>query len=113
MYRWVEYFGEVLNRLFLVGGIDILEVDYLFLVNCVIFLRREISSVIRKMKDGKVVGIDNIFVEVFKVDINIIIEVFYELFKSIWEDEKLFIEWKEGFIVKFFKKGNFRECDNY
>ena len=65
------------------------------------------------MKDGKAAGTDNIPAEVFKADINTTTEVFYELFKSIWEGEKSPTEWKEGLIVKLPKKGNLRECDNY
>ena len=113
LHRWVEHFGEVLNRPPPVGGTDIPEADHVLPVNCAIPSRREISSAIRKMKDGKAAGTDNIPAEVFKADINTTTEVFYELFKSIWEDEKSPTEWKEGLIVKLPKKGNLRDCDNY
>ena len=62
------------------------------------------------MKDGKAAGTDNIPAEVFKANINITTEVFHELFKNIWEDEKSPTEWKEGLIVKLLKKGNLRDC---
>ena len=52
------------------GGTDIPEADHLLPVNCAIPSRREISSAIRKMKDGKAAGTDNIPAEVFKADIN-------------------------------------------
>ncbi|XP_068756851.1 uncharacterized protein [Montipora capricornis] len=99
LHRWVEHFGEVLNRPPPVGATDIPEADHLLPVNCAIPARTEISSAIRKMKDGKAAGTDNIPAEVFKADINTTTEVFYELFKSIWEDEKSPTEWKEGLIA--------------
>ncbi|XP_022796524.1 uncharacterized protein LOC111334977 [Stylophora pistillata] len=113
LHRWVQHFGEVLNRPPPDEGTDIPEAEHLFPVNCAIPSRREISSAIRKMKDGKAAGTDNIPAEAFKADINTTTEVLHELFKSIWEDEKSPTEWKEGLIVKLSKKGNLRDCDNH
>ncbi|PFX25640.1 LINE-1 retrotransposable element ORF2 protein [Stylophora pistillata] len=113
LHRWVEHFGEVLNRPPPDEGTDIPEAEHLLPVNCAIPSRREISSAIRKMKDGKAAGTDNIPAEAFKADITTTTEVLHELFKSIWEDEKSPTEWKEGLIVKLPKKGNLRDCDNH
>ncbi|PFX28004.1 hypothetical protein AWC38_SpisGene7268 [Stylophora pistillata] len=113
LHRWVEHFGEVLNRPPPDEGNDIPEAEHLLLVNCAIPSRREISSAIRKMKDGKAAGTDNNPVEALKADINTTTEILLELFKSIWEDEKSPTEWKEGLIVTLPKKGNLRDCDNH
>ena len=88
LHRWVEHFEEVLNRPPPVGETDIPEAEHLLPVNCVIPSRKEISSAIRKMKDGKAAGTDNIAAEAFKTDINTSTEALHELFKIIWEEEE-------------------------
>lgn len=45
-----------------------------------ILIRDEIRMVIRYLKSGKVVGFDGIFCEVFKVDIEIIVDMLYFFF---------------------------------
>lgn len=31
----------------------------------------------------------------------------------MWEEEIILEGWKEGYFIKFFKKGNFSNCNNY
>lgn len=65
------------------------------------------------MKNGKVVGMDLIIIELLKVDIEIIVCVLEDLFCVVWELEEILEDWNCGLIVKFFKKGNFIDCGNW
>lgn len=35
------------------------------------------------------------------------------MFEKIWEEEKVFIDWKEGYFVKLLRKGDISNCFNY
>ena len=48
-----------------------------------------------------------------KVDIGTRVELLYPLFNKIWEEERVPIEWKEGYLIKLPKKGDLSSCSNY
>lgn len=73
----------------------------------------EIERVVKKLKVNRVVGLDEIFFEVLKVDSIMISKVLYFFFKKIWILEEMFNDWKYGYLIKLFKKGNFKECFNW
>ncbi|VDO66093.1 unnamed protein product [Schistosoma curassoni] len=56
--------------------------------------------VIRQIKGGKVAGPDNIPAEALKSDIEVTTNMLHLLFKKIWEEEQVPINWKEGHIIK-------------
>lgn len=76
---------EILNRLVFKVIIEVEELD---LVNNSIdigeIIREEIRSVLGDTKSGKVLGVDSITVDFLRVDIDIIVNVLYELFNKIW-----------------------------
>lgn len=76
-------------------------------------IKVEIRSVIISTKVGKVFGVDCIIVELFKVDIITIVDIFYDFFCEIWVSEIVFVDWRKGFIVKIVKKGDFIKCGNW
>ena len=47
-----------------------------------------------------------------KANLNTSVEIFYNLFEKIWEEDELPGDWKEGLIIKS-KKGVLRDCKNY
>lgn len=65
------------------------------------------------LRNGKVVGLDEILVEVIKVDMEMVINMLYSFFSKIWKKEEVLVQWKEGIVIKLFKKGDFRDCNNY
>ncbi|VDP54632.1 unnamed protein product [Schistosoma mattheei] len=60
--------------------------------------------IIRKIKSGKAAGPDNIPAEALKSDIEVTTNMLYLLFKKIWEEEQVSMEWKEGDLIKIPKK---------
>ena len=53
-------------------------------------------TAIRKMKNGKSGGKDNITVELLKADIDVSEEWLEDLFKTIWDSEEVPKSWKQG-----------------
>ncbi|VDP64721.1 unnamed protein product [Schistosoma mattheei] len=66
-----------------------------------------------QIKNGKAAGPDNIPAEALKSDIEVTTNMLYLLFKKIWEEEQTPMDWKEGHLIKFPKKGDLSKCENY
>ncbi|VDP46378.1 unnamed protein product [Schistosoma margrebowiei] len=67
---------------------------------------------IRQIKNGKAARPDNIPAEALKSDIGVTTNMRYPLFKKIWEEEQVPMDWKEGHLVKIPKKGYLSKCEN-
>ncbi|VDO53768.1 unnamed protein product [Schistosoma margrebowiei] len=61
---------------------------------------------VRQIKNGKAVRPDNIPAEVLKSDIEVTTNILHLLFKKIWEEEQVPMDWKEGHLVKIPKTGD-------
>ena len=48
-----------------------------------------------------------------KADATTSTEMLHKLFKKIWEEEQIPLEWKEGHLIKLPKKGYLSSCSNY
>ena len=73
----------------------------------------EIKKAIRTLNNGKAAGPDGIPAEAMKAAQEVPMEVVHPLFEKIWNEEEVPSDWKEGFIVKLPKKGDFSQCKNY
>ncbi|VDP36016.1 unnamed protein product [Schistosoma curassoni] len=59
---------------------------------------------IRQIMSGEAAGPDNIPLETLKSDIEVTTSMLHLLFKKIWEEEQVPMDWKEGHLVKIPKK---------
>ena len=75
--------------------------------------KAEIRTALRKMKNGKAGGKDKITAELLKADMNTTEKWLVNLFRTLWEQEKVSKTWKQGLIVKMPKKGDLTECGNW
>ena len=67
-----------------------------------------------KMKNGKAVGPDGIPAEAWKALGEEGIDLLWDLFEKIYEQEEIPDEWRKSFIVPIFKgKGDIQDCNNY
>ncbi|VDP49667.1 unnamed protein product [Schistosoma curassoni] len=73
----------------------------------------EIRMAVRQVKNGKAAGLDNIPAEALKSDVEVTTSKLYLLFKKIWEEEQIPMDWKVGHLVKIQKKGDLSKCENY
>ncbi|VDP33526.1 unnamed protein product [Schistosoma curassoni] len=98
--RWVEYFEELLNRPAPMNPPDI-EASHtdLPIVDSPP-TAEEITMAIRQIKSGKAAGPESIPAGALKSDIEVTTKMLYLLFKKIWEEEQVPMEWKEGHPIK-------------
>jgi len=74
----------------------------------------EVEKAMKKMKNGKAVGPDNLPVEVWKSLGIIGIEYLKQELNKIMEEEKIPDEWRKSTLIPIFKnKGDIMECGNY
>ncbi|VDP77753.1 unnamed protein product [Schistosoma curassoni] len=111
--RWVEYFEELLNRPAPTNPPDIEAAHTHIPKDINPPTTEEIRMAIRQIKRGKAAGPDNIPAEALKLDIEVTTNMLHLLFKKIWEEEQVPMDWKEGHLIKIPKKGNLSKCENY
>ncbi|CAH8678058.1 unnamed protein product [Schistosoma haematobium] len=111
--RWVEYFEELLNRPAPMNPPDIEAAHTDLPIDVNPPTTEEIRMAVRQIKNGKAAGPYNIPAEALKSDIEATTSMLYLLFKKIWEEEQVPMDWKEGHLVKIPKKGDLSKCENY
>ena len=71
------------------------------------------SRGIKKLKNGKAAGGDNIPPEAIKAGGDTLEEVLLNLRNRIWSEEKIPEEWRKGLLIKLPKKGDLSCCKNW
>ena len=109
--RWIEYFNGLLNRPEPTAPHVSLEDPC---VNLILPPRRaEILHAIKKLKNNKSAGSDEIYAELLKYGGDDLHAKVIALISKIWNDESMPEEWEEGVLVALHKKGDRTQCDNY
>ena len=111
--RWTEHFRALLNRQAPHLTAEIPPSPNLVKINCNPPTKPEIKKAIKTLRGGKAEGPDGIPAEALKADIETSTNMLYHLLKTIWEEECVPSDWKDGHIVKIPKKGDLRDCKNY
>ncbi|KAI0235559.1 Solute carrier family 23 member 2, partial [Lamellibrachia satsuma] len=111
--RWKEHFEEILNRPIPDDPVTDVEIDPIINeISTDPITKAEIRTALRKMKNGKAGGKDEITAELLKADMNTTEKWLVKLFRTFWEQEKVPKTWKQGLIVKIPKKGPVEEALN-
>ena len=103
---WKTQFETILNKEAPREVEDIPERDEDLLVNMDPPTANEVKSAIDNMKSGKAPGADGVSAEMLKAGGDVITETLTEIFKEIWEEEEIPVDWKTELIVKLPTKGN-------
>ena len=113
--RWKEHFDEILNRPAPEHPIEHLDNTGIELEEISIghITKDEIKKALKQMQNGKAGGTDGITAELLKADMEITATILEDLFLTIWDNDLVPKEWKQGIIVKIPKKGDLSVCDNY
>lgn len=109
--RWAAYFQTLLNN-----NNDTDETDDYEHPNTDPILSptmEEVEEAIKKLKNGKSPGIDQIPSELLKAGTQPLKEHIHELIRKIWEEENLPKDWKSVIVIPIHKKGDIWNCDNY
>ena len=75
--------------------------------------RIEIKNAIKKLKNGKAAGCDNVPPEAIKAGGDTSEEVFLDFYNRVWTEEKIPEEWRKGLLIKLPKKGDLSYCKNW
>ncbi|VDP27536.1 unnamed protein product [Schistosoma curassoni] len=110
--RWVEYLEKLLNRPAPMNPPDIETAHTDLPIDVNPPTTEEIRMPVRQIKNGKAAGPDNIPAEALKSDVKVTTSMLYLLFKKIWEEEQVPMDWKEGHLIKIPKK-DLSKCENY
>ena len=110
--RWKEYFEKLMNeennREPRTEEAEVVKEE----VNCV--SREEVKNALRRMKKGKVVGPDELPVEVWKCMEEMGIEFLTRLFNRLLMGERMPEEWRRSVLIPIYKnKGDTQCCGNY
>jgi hypothetical protein len=74
---------------------------------------KEVSAIIKKLKENKAPGTDNIPAELIKCAGYVLKHRMYKLILLIWNKEQLPTEWFQGIIWPIYKKVERTICSNY
>ena len=76
--------------------------------------KEEVRENMKRMKNGKAVGPDDIPVEVWKCLGEIALEFLTKLYNRTMESERMPEEWRDNIMIPIFKnKGDIQSCSNY
>ena len=76
-------------------------------------LMTEIEDAMKKLKNGKAPGLDNIPAEILKASGKNAIKAIHSLCCKIWNTCEWPTEWKEQEMIMLHKSGSVKECGNY
>ena len=88
--RWKERFEEILNRPITDDPVTNVEIDPIINeISSDPITKAEIRTALRKIKNGKAGGKDEITAELLKADMNTREKWLVKLFRTFWEQEKV------------------------
>ncbi|VDP09315.1 unnamed protein product [Schistosoma curassoni] len=110
--RWVEYFEELLNRPASMNPPDIEAAHIDLPIDINPPTKEEIRMAAGQIKSGEAARPDNIPAQALKSDVEVTTNMLHLLFKRIWEEEQVPMNWKEGHLINIPKKGELSKCEN-
>ena len=76
--------------------------------------KEEVRENMKRMKNGKAVGPDDMPVEVWKCLGEIALELLTKLYNRTMESVRMPEEWRDSILIQFFKNnGDVQSCSNY
>ena len=114
MKRWAEYFRETQNGEAAQSSIAALEKpptydDHVVEPPTI----EEVRIAIKRLKNNKSAGLDNIPAELYKCGGNKVVDHIHQIVLKIWTQESWISQWNESWINPIYKKGDRTLCDNY
>ena len=113
--RWTEHFKHLLNPATTSGNslLSIVEASESLEIDLCLIRFAEVLYAVRKLKNGKASGPDDISAKMLKLH-NGIAEWLWDIVNKCWPEENLPQDWKLAEVVPLCKnKGKISECGNY
>ncbi|XP_065580640.1 uncharacterized protein LOC136040326 [Artemia franciscana] len=112
--RWAAHLENLLNRPRINDQDIIPDTPFMILnVNEEPPSPEEIIATFRKLRNGRMLGVDGITSEMLKTSVRKYMTVWVELLTQIWSDQKVPSDWTKGTIIRLFKKGDALVCGNW
>ena len=117
--RWARFFGTLLNsksdklRLDIIGELSQWPITLTLGVEPT---ENELIEALRSMANAKVVGPDELPVELLKLGINhdsTVLREFHRMIKRVWHQRKVPQRWRDAVMKILHKKKDRTECGNY
>ena len=110
--RWKEHFEGVFNHAEPLNPTEV-EPGNDLNIRAGSITRAEVRNAIKKLKNGKAAGCDNIPPKAIKGGGEVSEEVLLGFCNRIWNEEKVPEEWKKGTVIKLPKKADLNHCRNW
>lgn len=107
--RWKEYFENLLEAQN--GDSFALNDDHEGDMRGISF--NEVVFAVRKLKNGKAAGVDEIRGEFLKCSGKAGLEWLHRILNLAWRSGKVPSDWSSAIIAPIYKKGNAKDCNNY
>ena len=109
---WTEYCSE-LNNYKAKGDPSVLncpqtDTEYVHSILC-----REVEAAVQSLKKGKSAGVDNIQAELVQAGGEDVITAVKTICNKIWQTGEWPTPWTQSLVIKFPKKSNLQQCQNY
>jgi hypothetical protein len=73
----------------------------------------EVKEALKKMKNGKAAGWDEIAPEMLKAGREALEKQLIKPFTKVWHEERIPKDWEKNIIIPLYKKGDSSKCENY
>ena len=75
--------------------------------------RDEVVKAIRRLKNGRSPGEDEVVAEMLKAGGEAIVEWLFDILREVWRTRRVPVEWKRAVLVPIHKKNDRKVCNNY
>ena len=116
LQRWEEHLSEILNRDDPANPVEEDEIEEQEEIEEIDVGKRRIQEVkdaLKKTKPGKAAGVDEVGPDLLRADMEHTASRLTRCYNKLWETERWPEVWKKGLVVKIFKKGDLRDCNNW
>ena len=76
-------------------------------------IREEVELAVRKLKNNKAPGSDEIVAELVKNGGQVMVDWLWELLREMWKTKRVPQEWKNTILIPLHKKRSRKDCNNY
>ena len=111
--RWKRHFEGVLNVPNTVAAEVIANVEDLATTDTTEVTREEVEVAVRKLKNGKAPGSDEIVAELVKNGGQVMVDWLWELLREVWRTKRVPQDWKNAILIPLHKKQSRKDCNNY
>ena len=112
----MEHLREILNRDDPTNPVEedeIVESEEIEEIDLGRWRLQKVKDALKRTKQGNAAGVDEVCRELLRADMEDTASRLTSCYNRLWETERWPKVWKKGLVVKVFKKGALRQCNNW